>query len=91
MNLVILGYLGSCITVLAAVPQIYKMYKTKDASEISYGMLIMWLIGLTMTGIYAKSVNDIPVVVNSSCSIFFVCIMTCQKYFYEQTQEYIEV
>jgi MtN3 and saliva related transmembrane protein len=91
MNIVVLGYVGGCITVLATVPQIIKIYNTKNASEISYAMLIMWIIGLTMTGIYGFKVNDIPVVINSSFSIFFSVIIACQKYFYESTQQYIEV
>ena len=40
-----IGYVGGILTCSAMVPQVYRVYKTRSAQDISYTMLIMTIVG----------------------------------------------
>lgn len=41
----IIGWLGSFFLAICALPQVYKTYKTRDVSSISFSMLWTWVLG----------------------------------------------
>ena len=49
----IVGTIGGMIISLSLIPQVYKTYKTKDASNISYLYQVVYIIGCTMINTYA--------------------------------------
>lgn len=61
----ILALIGGCLLSICLVPQIYKVYNTKDASNISYSWQILYLIGLIphlIYGIYYDLIQIIEIV-----------------------------
>lgn len=40
-----LGYVGGVLTCSAMVPQVYRVYRTRSAGDISWTMLIMTIVG----------------------------------------------
>jgi len=52
------------------VPQIYKVYNTKDASNISYSWQILYLIGFIPHLIYGIYYDLIPTIIEIVFKIF---------------------
>ena len=57
-----IGYVGGMLTCSAMVPQVYRVYKTRSAQDISYAMLIMTIVGQLFWIIHGIISKD-PVVI----------------------------
>lgn len=79
-----IGLVGGCIICSGAIPQIYKMIKTKETADLSYAMLILWIIGLTMAVIYAFSIHQIPIMITNTLSLCMSTLMLLIKIYYEK-------
>lgn len=76
------GLVGGTITTLGGIPQIYKIHQTKQAEDLSWMMLSMWALGLTMTLIYSVSVNQFAVYIPTTLSLFMTLMMMLLKWRY---------
>ncbi|NBP65663.1 MAG: hypothetical protein EBU66_13510, partial [Bacteroidetes bacterium] len=63
------GLIGGSIVTLGGLPQIVKMIKTKETKDLSYIMLIMWIIGLIMSDIYAFNIHQLPIMITNTLSL----------------------
>ena len=79
----ILGLLGGIITTIAGVPQIIQMIRTKQTADLNWTMVMLWLIGLTLTLIYGISINQLPIIVPTVLSLLTTIIMIAIKFYYE--------
>tara|TARA_Y100001970_G_C14245223_1_gene867659 strand:- start:2139 stop:2414 length:276 start_codon:yes stop_codon:yes gene_type:complete len=55
------GFLAAILTTLAFIPQVIKTYKIKKAEDISFYMLIIFLIGIISWIIYGLRINSYPI------------------------------
>lgn len=65
------GMLGNAIQVLAFIPQITHLYKTKDSTGMSLKAYILWLIGDIFLLAYAISILDPIFIMLGSFFTFF--------------------
>ena len=84
-----IGVFGGIITTSGGIPQLYKIHKTKSADDLSYGMLFMWVTGLSMTLTYGVYTNQFPVYVPASCSLCMSTLMILSKAYY--SREYVQL
>lgn len=80
----LIGFVGGAITTLGGVPQIIKMARTKRTQDLSWGMVMSWLIGLTLTTFYGVSMKQPPIYVNSSLSLIQTYVMVAYKLYNEK-------
>ena len=59
------------------------MIRTKETSDLSWGMINLWIIGLTFSLAYGILINEIPIIVTAVLSIILTIIMICLKIYYE--------
>ena len=81
----ILGYIGETILMFALIPQIYKIYKTKEAKTLSYIWMLIVIIGLVFRLTYLLNNNSGAVLLGSSVQLVMFIVMFCLKYKYEKT------
>ncbi|MDP5157913.1 MAG: SemiSWEET transporter [Flaviramulus sp.] len=48
----IIGFISAILTTTAFLPQVYKTWKTKDVSILSFPMLLMFFLGIFMWLVY---------------------------------------
>ena len=75
----ILALIGGCLLSICLVPQIYKVYNTKDASNISYSWQILYLIGLIPHLIYGIYYDLIPIYVPTIIEIVLLIVLIILK------------
>lgn len=79
----ITGVIGGLLTSCSGFPQIYKMIKTKQTKDISWVMVSMSNIGLTLTLIYGIKIDEFPVYLNCIISLISTMTIIILKIYYE--------
>jgi MtN3 and saliva related transmembrane protein len=56
------GYISAFCTTAAFVPQAIKVYRTKQADDISLSMILLMTVGVGFWVIYGFLINALPVI-----------------------------
>ena len=87
----IIGYSGGIVLSICLLPQIYKIYKTKDVDNISYLWQIMYIIGISLHLYYAISYDLLPIYIPTIIELFCVLILIFLKVIYTKNNRTIHV
>lgn len=79
----IIGILGGITTTISYVPQIIKIYKTKSADDVSYGMYFLLYVGLGFWFTYGLMINATHMVIANLITVGFMTIIMYMKYKYK--------
>lgn len=77
----IIGYLGALFLSFCGLPQVVKCFKTRSASGLSWGFLLLWYFGEILTAIYVYHEHglDIPLLINYGFNVILITIMIYYK------------
>ncbi|MFO5526608.1 MAG: SemiSWEET transporter [Cuspidothrix sp.] len=75
----ILGLVAGALTTIAFLPQMFQIWRTKSAKDVSYIMLIIFMSGLFMWLIYGIILGALPVILANGVSLFFNLIILWLK------------
>lgn len=78
------GYVGALLTAVNFLPQVIKAYKTKDAEDISYWMLILVIASQVVWLIYSISLQLIPVIISNASLLLLALTLMILKYMYKR-------
>ena len=56
-----LGIIAGTLTTIAFIPQLFKTWKTKSANDVSYGMFLLFSLGVVLWGVYGWEIHAMPV------------------------------
>lgn len=80
MSLVSLtGLLAGILTSGAAIPQVLKTYRSKQARDISLWQLVLLTLGMLLWLIYGIALNDLPLITANTFSICCYCALVAMK------------
>ena len=74
----IIGWVGSILLALCAVPLAWESYKQKHSNGISNLFLTMWLVGELLTAAYVLPKQDYPLLLNYGLNI--ACLVVVIRY-----------
>ena len=78
----ILGWVGSMLLAICAIPQAYKSLTERKTSGISSSFLWMWFIGEWFALIYVFNENySLPLIMNYVANIAFIAVIMWFYYF----------
>ena len=75
----ILGLVAAAITTFAWVPQVYKMYKERNASGVSLTMALLFFVGITLWFIYGYLIGSISIMVANGITLFLQSMIIIYK------------
>lgn len=75
----IIGFLAAILTTIAFLPQLWKIWTTKSAKDVSYVMLIIFMTGLFLWLIYGIILGALPVILANSVTLFLNLIILWLK------------
>lgn len=61
-QVIIIGMLAAVCTTIAFLPQVYKIYRTKHAKDLSLPMYILFSAGVLLWFIYGIIIGSLPVI-----------------------------
>jgi len=70
----LVGYVGSFLTSITFIPQVYKTWKTKSVGDLSLAMILIVVTSCVVWLIYAISLMLWPVIV-ANCIIGILSLM----------------
>lgn len=71
----ILGLTAGALTTFSIVPEIRKVWQTKDVRDISITWLILVLMGVFLWTAYGVFVNSLPVIVWNGVTFVLICVL----------------
>ena len=72
----VLGYLAATLTTISFLPQVIRLYKTKNTEAISTWMYIIFSLGVFLWLVYGCIIEAWPIVVaNAMTLILSLCIL----------------
>ncbi|MEA5553222.1 SemiSWEET transporter [Anabaena cylindrica UHCC 0172] len=75
----LLGLAAGSLTTIAFLPQMLKIWKTKSAKDVSFVMLITFMIGLFLWLIYGIILGAVPIIMANGVTLFFNFIILWLK------------
>lgn len=78
-----IGYLSTFFLALCGGLEAFRSFQTKKSS-IGLGMLWTWLIGEVFGLAYVSHLGDLPLILNYSLNIAFICVILRYRLFPEE-------
>jgi MtN3 and saliva related transmembrane protein len=82
----IIGYLAAVFGTILMLPQVYKSIKTKRVNDISFSMLIVYIINCSLWEVYGFLINSKPVIICNILALIIGLIQLLLKYKYQNKQ-----
>jgi MtN3 and saliva related transmembrane protein len=79
MNITHLGLLAGAITSAAAVPQVVRTYRTRQARDISIWQPVLLNVGMLLWLIYGVAIGDLPLISANIFSIACYSVLIVMK------------
>ncbi len=75
----VLGFTAGAVTSMGFIPQLIRGYRTKKLHDISYGMPMVLMSGMTLWLLYGILRNDIAIIVANSFGVFCNILLLLMK------------
>lgn len=75
----LIGYCAACLTTISLLPQIIKIIKEKETTNISLTMYIFFSIGVILWLIFGILIGSLPIIIANSITLFFSMIILFYK------------
>ena len=74
-----LGYVAGFCSTMAFLPQVYRTYQTRHAHDISYGMLLLLITGVSLWFVYGMVIGELPVILANGITLILLLILIGMK------------
>lgn len=78
-----IGFVAACLTTFGFVPQVVKIFQTKDTSAISLGMYSMTVTGIGLWLIHGLMIGDMPLILANGISLVLTSTILVCKLIYK--------
>ena len=68
-NYEIIGLVAAALTTSAFIPQVYKVYKEKNAAGISLTMYLIFFVGLSLWSLYGYFIGSISILIANGITL----------------------
>ena len=75
----LLGFTAGAVTSVAFIPQLIRGYRTKKLHDISYGMPLVLISGMSLWFLYGVLRNDIAIIVANSFGVLCNILLLLMK------------
>jgi len=71
-NIEIIGFIAATLTTTSFVPQVFRVWKTKEVEDISFMMYLSMFFGVSLWFYYGFLINSISMMIANIISAFLV-------------------
>ena len=79
-----LGLVAGIFTTIAFIPQLFKIWISKSAKDVSIGMFSLFILGVTLWCIYGWEIHSFPVLIANSITLILTILILTLKIYYEK-------
>ncbi len=77
-----IGYCAGIILSVCLIPQIYKIYKTKQVENISYSWQILYILGISLHLYYGVYYDLLPIYIPTIIELILIIVLFIMTIFY---------
>jgi len=77
------GYLGSFLTSITFIPQVYKAWKTRSVGDLSIWMMLIVVFSTIVWLVYGVAIHSGPVIVANSIVFTLSLLLIYFKYIFK--------
>ncbi|MDD5421940.1 MAG: SemiSWEET transporter [Candidatus Omnitrophota bacterium] len=74
-----IGIIAGTLTTISFIPQIIKIYKTKNAKDLSILMFLIFSLGVLLWLIYGITIGERPIIIANCVTLFFILLILAMK------------
>lgn len=78
----VLGFIAGVLTTVAFVPQVVKIWRSKQAHDISLGMFVLFSIGVALWIAYGVLISSVPVILANSVTLTLALLILALKLYF---------
>ncbi|MDD1677067.1 MAG: SemiSWEET transporter [Methanomicrobiales archaeon] len=75
-----IGLVAGFCTTVSFLPQVVKTVKTHRADDLSFAMLLIFLVGLALWFFYGIAIGSLPIIIANSVTIGLVSVLILLKW-----------
>ncbi|PIR38755.1 MAG: hypothetical protein COV35_05550 [Alphaproteobacteria bacterium CG11_big_fil_rev_8_21_14_0_20_39_49] len=75
----IIGIIAATCTTGSFIPQVIKIFKTRNTRDLSLSMYVLFTVGVSMWLIYGFMINSIPVILANSVTLCLTSLVLFMK------------
>ncbi len=79
----IIGILAGTLTTVAFVPQVIKIYSTKNARDLSIVTFTVFSVGVMLWFVYGLLTRSYPVIIANLVTLILIAMIICMKIKYK--------
>lgn len=83
-----LGLIAGFLTTASFLPQVWRTWTTHSARDISYGMLLLFLVGIGLWLLYGMRIQSLPIILANLVTILLVAVLLILKFHYNRNNTY---
>ena len=75
MYIEIIGFLAAILTTFAYLPQVYKIWRTKNTESVSLTMYLVMFLGILLWLIYSLFIKSFPLIIANTLTLLIIIII----------------
>ena len=79
MNVDLIGGLASALTTLAFIPQVWRVWKTRSARDLSLPMYLIFTTGVVLWLVYGLALGAWPIIAGNVITLFLASTVVAMK------------
>jgi MtN3 and saliva related transmembrane protein len=79
VNVDLIGALAGVLTTLAFVPQVWRIWKTRSARDLSLPMYVIFTSGVALWLLYGLSLGALPIIVSNGITLLLAGTVLAMK------------
>ena len=83
MERLILGMMAGTLTTISFIPQVVKLYKTKDAKDLSIATFWIFSCGVFLWLVYGIIIHEWPVIIANGITFILIFLIIVMKLKYK--------
>lgn len=77
-----LGLAAGALTTVSFVPQVIKIWRTKSGNDVSYGMFLLFSLGVLLWLLYGLALGAAPIIIANGITLVLALIVIALKHRY---------
>jgi MtN3 and saliva related transmembrane protein len=79
MNVDLIGALASALTTIAFIPQVWRVWRTRSARDLSLPMYIIFTTGVVLWFVYGLMLGALPIIVGNAVTLVLAGAVLAMK------------
>lgn len=82
MGHLIIGIMAGTLTTIAFLPQVIKIYKTKNTKDLSIATFCIFSLGVLLWLVYGLMLKELPIIIANSITFILILLIVMMKFKY---------